>query len=188
MTPEEIKEFMERMPEMRKRLGHEAVYPSPSYLSVPETECQLMDALRIIEAQQKETNCLSRGISGIGQLLAEQRTVIEAQEQKIVKLQAIVDMQDFGIRGLQEEIKGYHQHTINTASRIGELEQQLSITRRTLEGLSNAAQVYSASQDSATDPRCGLVQPISVEDGKELNIALALAHAALRHMSKEVGE
>ena len=31
-------------------------------------------------------------------------------EQKNAKLQAIVDMQDFGIRGLQEEIKGYRKH------------------------------------------------------------------------------
>jgi len=43
---------------------------------------------------------------------------------------------------------------------------------KTLQRLSEAADAYRADQSYANDPRCGLVQPIDVKEGKELNAAL----------------
>jgi len=52
--------------------------------------------------------------------------------------------------------------------------------RTAMMRLLNAAEVYSADQSSATDSRCGLVQPITVSDGEELNAAIKIARAALK--------
>ena len=51
--------------------------------------------------------------------------------------------------------------------------------REALSRLVDVAEVYSADQAGATHPLCGLVQPISVVEGRELNDALAQANAAL---------
>jgi hypothetical protein len=47
---------------------------------------------------------------------------------------------------------------------------------------------YSADQSYADDPRCGLVQPIDVETGNKLNIALVTGRAALADYYKAVGK
>ena len=49
-----------------------------------------------------------------------------------------------------------------------------------MERLTNAASYYEALQDSATDPRVGVVQPITVAEGNELMAALDQACKALR--------
>lgn len=46
--------------------------------------------------------------------------------------------------------------------------------RDVLQTLHNAAEMYAADQSRATDERCGLVQPITVAEGNDLNAALAL--------------
>jgi hypothetical protein len=51
---------------------------------------------------------------------------------------------------------------------------------RTLERLIDAADAYRADQDHATDLRCGLVQPITVAEGRELGEAIDAARALLR--------
>jgi len=42
--------------------------------------------------------------------------------------------------------------------------------------LEAAAEAYAADQSRATDSRCGLVQPITVEDGNRLLSALKIAN------------
>lgn len=54
-----------------------------------------------------------------------------------------------------------------------------SALREALERLFDAAEVFSARQDRATDPRVGRVQPVSVADCDELNAALAEAQLVL---------
>lgn len=49
-----------------------------------------------------------------------------------------------------------------------------------LRRLRNAADPYCASQDSATDDRVGIVQPVTVAEGEELNRALDAADRTLR--------
>jgi len=58
-----------------------------------------------------------------------------------------------------------------------------------LARLVDAADAYSADQSGATDKRCGLVQPITVAEGQELNDAMAAARAILaRAEPGEAGE
>jgi hypothetical protein len=45
--------------------------------------------------------------------------------------------------------------------------------------LACAADVYAAEQSTATDPRCGLVQPVTVADGVDLLAALREAWEVL---------
>ena len=54
-----------------------------------------------------------------------------------------------------------------------------------LRRLYEAADVYVACQDRATDERCGLVQPITVADGNELIAAQCEALAILQSAEKE---
>jgi len=49
-----------------------------------------------------------------------------------------------------------------------------------LEALSTAGWAYAALQDSASDPRVGVVQPITVADGNALQAALVGADELLR--------
>jgi hypothetical protein len=42
--------------------------------------------------------------------------------------------------------------------------------------LESASEAYAADQSRATDSRCGLVQPITVEDGNRLLSALKIAN------------
>lgn len=54
-----------------------------------------------------------------------------------------------------------------------------------LRRLYEAADVYAALQDSASDPRCGITQPITVADGEELIAALCDALEILQAAEKE---
>lgn len=53
------------------------------------------------------------------------------------------------------------------------------------ERLEEAADLYAADQSRATDPRCGLVQPITVAEAEELNEAIRQARAALARVRGE---
>lgn len=58
---------------------------------------------------------------------------------------------------------------------------QLLDALKTLEKLADAADVYAADQSRATDRRVGLVQPITVEEGEALNVALREARELLEY-------
>lgn len=60
------------------------------------------------------------------------------------------------------------------------------ITLRILKRLANASDTYAADQSGATDSRCGLVQPISVEEGIELCRALEEAWKHIEEREKEI--
>lgn len=51
--------------------------------------------------------------------------------------------------------------------------------RAALVRLADAAEVLSADQSYAKDSRCGLVQPITVQEGQELNDAITDARKLL---------
>lgn len=50
---------------------------------------------------------------------------------------------------------------------------------KAIELLLDAADAYAADQSRAKDPRCGLVQPITVAEANALNDAMKFAHAAI---------
>jgi hypothetical protein len=52
-----------------------------------------------------------------------------------------------------------------------------------LRNLADAADAFRADQKYAKDPRCGLVQPITVEEGQALNDALDAAFSILANVS-----
>ena len=66
-------------------------------------------------------------------------------------------------------------------ARIAELEAVVAALRE----LEYAAELYSADQSGAKDSRCGLVQPITVEEGEELNRALSRSRAVLQRLKGE---
>jgi hypothetical protein len=49
-----------------------------------------------------------------------------------------------------------------------------------LKRLAEAADAYAADQSTATDPRCGIVQPVTVEQAEALNQALQEAWALIK--------
>ncbi len=53
--------------------------------------------------------------------------------------------------------------------------------REALRMLYDAADVYAADQSGVTDERCGLVQPITAEEGRALNEALVVAAKILHN-------
>jgi hypothetical protein len=64
-----------------------------------------------------------------------------------------------------------------------QLETELAVViaerdalKHALIELEAAAEAYAADQSRATDSRCGLVQPITVEDGNRLLSALRIAN------------
>ncbi|MDR7497924.1 MAG: hypothetical protein QN174_13320, partial [Armatimonadota bacterium] len=54
------------------------------------------------------------------------------------------------------------------------------IGNRSLQQLASAAEPYLADQATASDPRCGLVQPITVAEAEALAIALQQAWQVLQ--------
>ena len=54
-------------------------------------------------------------------------------------------------------------------------DQRILHLRALLLRLANAVEAYRADQAGATDPRLGLVQPITVAEGEELDAALTVA-------------
>lgn len=57
-----------------------------------------------------------------------------------------------------------------------EVEHATATPRAALKRLYNAAEIYAAVQDKATDQRIGLVQPVTVAEANELNAALDSSH------------
>ncbi|WP_348720627.1 hypothetical protein [uncultured Alcanivorax sp.] len=64
-------------------------------------------------------------------------------------------------------------------ARIAELAAENKAQRELLGQLHDSASEYAADQSGANDPRCGVVQPITVADGEALNDALRRAAALL---------
>ena len=67
------------------------------------------------------------------------------------------------------------------AGHAEEMEIQLAKAMAALRMLFDAADVYAADQSTATDERCGLVQPITADDGRALNEALVVAAKILEN-------
>lgn len=64
-------------------------------------------------------------------------------------------------------------------ARIATLAAENKALREALGQLHDSASEYGADQSGANDPRCGVVQPITVADGEALNDALRCAAALL---------
>ena len=71
--------------------------------------------------------------------------------------------------------QGYHEPATVDGPVINQLRQELAAEREARKALQDAADMFSAEQDRAPHPSCGLVQPVSVADCEALNAALALA-------------
>lgn len=54
--------------------------------------------------------------------------------------------------------------------------------------LTKAASAYTADQSGASDSRCGLVQPVTVEEAEELNEAVKEAWSFITHWMPQEGE
>lgn len=70
----------------------------------------------------------------------------------------------------------------------GRIAVENASLRNTLARLLDAADVYVADQSGATDERCGLVQPVSVEEANELARAVGEAWRVLRNKPNTHGE
>lgn len=62
---------------------------------------------------------------------------------------------------------------------VTELRIRLEELESALLRLESAADVFQADQSRATDPRCGLVQPVTVAQCQELNAAIRRAREVL---------
>jgi hypothetical protein len=51
--------------------------------------------------------------------------------------------------------------------------------RQALRELTDAAEAFIADQSAATDPRCGLTQPVTVAEAERLNRAYHIARSVL---------
>lgn len=71
--------------------------------------------------------------------------------------------------------------TRKIAGHAENLEEQLNQAMAALRILYEAADVYAADQSVATDERCGLVHPITADDGRALNEALVVAAKILEN-------
>lgn len=80
-------------------------------------------------------------------------------------------IRDWGIR-CQNEME--HQSRL-----FMDMKAQRDTLLSTLRGLFYAADVFAADQTRAPHPSCGMVQPVSVEEGEQLNAALKAAAAAI---------
>jgi len=69
--------------------------------------------------------------------------------------------------------------TIACEPAVREMAAELERLRNVLSQLADAAAVFRADQQLATDPRCGLVQPVDVEDCENLNRAVANAYSII---------
>jgi len=74
-------------------------------------------------------------------------------------------------------------HSEEACREIEQLETELAAVtderdalKHALIELESASEAYAADQSRATDSRCGLVQPITVEDGNRLLSALRIAN------------
>jgi hypothetical protein len=72
-----------------------------------------------------------------------------------------------------------------TTSFLGVLTREKNAIVDALRRLYEAADVYVACQDRATDEQCGLVQPITVADGNELIAAQCEALEILQSAEKQ---
>ena len=64
------------------------------------------------------------------------------------------------------------------------MNQEMLRLRALLLRLANAAEAYRADQSAAIDPRLGLVQPITVAEGRELDEALTVVWKELEKDDK----
>ena len=64
------------------------------------------------------------------------------------------------------------EHVEKLQAKLAAAEDRVRVLEEALGDLAVVAEAYSADQDGAPAPRCGIVQPISVEIGRELNAAL----------------
>ena len=67
-------------------------------------------------------------------------------------------------------------HRDKLETELAEVTKERDALKHALIELEAAAEAYAADQSRASDSRCGLVQPITVEDGNRLLSALKIAN------------
>lgn len=67
----------------------------------------------------------------------------------------------------------------DTEWEVRELDADPGVLKAALARLESAADRYAADQYHAEDPRCGLTQPVTVAEGRELLAALEQARKVL---------
>jgi hypothetical protein len=65
------------------------------------------------------------------------------------------------------------------AAELTAANARIAELKKALADLHDAAGEYAADQSGATDPRCGITQPVTVEDAEALNHAINKAAALL---------
>jgi len=71
---------------------------------------------------------------------------------------------------------GWIEHARQLETELAAVTAERDALKHALIELEAAAEAYAADQSRATDSRCGLVQPITVEDGNRLLSALKIAN------------
>lgn len=71
---------------------------------------------------------------------------------------------------------GWIEHARQLETELAAVTAERDALKHALIELEAAAEAYAADQSRATDSRCGLVQPITVEEGNRLLSALKIAN------------
>ena len=74
-----------------------------------------------------------------------------------------------------------HQTALLVSDAVVKLVDERDHMFTLLLRLAKAASAYTADQSGATDSRCGLVQPVTVEEAEELNEAVQEAWWFITH-------
>lgn len=77
-------------------------------------------------------------------------------------------------RGIVNE--AIFQEGLRLETELAEVTKERDALKHALIELEASAEAYAADQSRASDSRCGLVQPITVEDGNRLLSALRIAN------------
>lgn len=75
-----------------------------------------------------------------------------------------------------------------TTESIAAARERERVLMSALVRLESAAEIFMADQSRATDPRVGLVQPVSVAECDELSEAIRVARQVLRQLDSTEGE
>ena len=113
-------------------------------------------------------------------LVRYQRSELHAEglitDEEYFWLCAEADMAKGGGSPSPRRLEDYDEKYSKFKEELAAVTDERDALKHALIELEAAAEAYAADQSRATDSRCGLVQPITVEDGNRLLSALRIAN------------
>ena len=136
------------------------------------------------------STCINCGqTENANDVIAEAQEIADGLRKALLKAEVGLDAiypRAHVLKGIRQALAGQSEDwaEINARvesirDRVTDLTKQRDALAAPLDRLHNAAEIYAAVQDKATDQRIGLVQPVTVDEANELNAALDSSHQAL---------